>query len=190
MFMSAKPKIDRFLLWIDAVGGYWVCAGDEVLIGQPVRYAEVDVPILGDLAGRHARADSRPTAGVERNAGDDVARGHPGPRGGARDGAGGAVSARTLHASAQVTPAPANTATNGSTGFRYRDAGTVVAMNTRNAAGNDSRSSVRRADVRAPRSSDHSRNRIHHAVSFLHGAAGESIQGTGRERYFNPASRF
>jgi hypothetical protein len=55
MFILSKPKIDRFLLWIDAVGGYWVCTGDEILIGQPVRYSEIDVPILGDLAGRHAR---------------------------------------------------------------------------------------------------------------------------------------
>ena len=45
----------RFLLWVDAVGGYWVCLGDEVVLGQPAPSAKVDVPILGDLSGCHAR---------------------------------------------------------------------------------------------------------------------------------------
>lgn len=48
-------KADRFLLWVDAVGGYLVCLGDEVTLGQPVRSGSVDVPILGDLSSRHAR---------------------------------------------------------------------------------------------------------------------------------------
>ena len=45
----------RFLLWVDAVGGYWVCLGDEVVLGQPGTPGRVDLPILGDLSGRHAR---------------------------------------------------------------------------------------------------------------------------------------
>lgn len=45
----------RFLLWVDAVGGYWVCLGDEVVLGQPDPSARVDIPILGDLSARHAR---------------------------------------------------------------------------------------------------------------------------------------
>jgi hypothetical protein len=45
----------RFLLWVDAVGGYFVCLGDEVVLGQPVAAGRVDVPILGDVSGRHAR---------------------------------------------------------------------------------------------------------------------------------------
>jgi hypothetical protein len=45
----------RFLLWVDGVGGYWVCLGDEVILGQAAASAMVDVPILGDLSGRHAR---------------------------------------------------------------------------------------------------------------------------------------
>lgn len=48
-------KADKFLLWIDAVGGYLVCLGDEVTLGQPVRSGGVDIPILGDLSSRHAR---------------------------------------------------------------------------------------------------------------------------------------
>ena len=48
-------NLDRFLLWVDTVGGYWVCLGDEILLGQPVGLGQVDVPILGDLSNRHAR---------------------------------------------------------------------------------------------------------------------------------------
>lgn len=48
-------NLDRFLLWVDAVGGYWVCLGDEIVLGQPVGPGQVDVPILGDLSNRHAR---------------------------------------------------------------------------------------------------------------------------------------
>jgi len=48
-------KADRFLLWVDAVGGYLVCLGDEVTLGQPVGSKGLDVPILGDLSSRHAR---------------------------------------------------------------------------------------------------------------------------------------
>ncbi|MCC6124299.1 MAG: hypothetical protein IT426_05015 [Pirellulales bacterium] len=47
----------NFLLWIDAVGGFWVCTGETVTIGQPDEGCESspDVPILGDLLHRHAR---------------------------------------------------------------------------------------------------------------------------------------
>jgi hypothetical protein len=48
-------KADKFLLWVDSVGGYLVCLGDEVTLGQPGRSASVDIPILGDLSCRHAR---------------------------------------------------------------------------------------------------------------------------------------
>jgi hypothetical protein len=45
----------RFMLWIDAVGGYLVCLGDEVTIGQAVPSNRVDVPILADLSRKHAK---------------------------------------------------------------------------------------------------------------------------------------
>lgn len=45
----------RFLLWVDAVGGFLVCQGREVTLGQPVPGRHVDVPILGDLSGLHAK---------------------------------------------------------------------------------------------------------------------------------------
>lgn len=51
---NARPS-DRFLLWVDGVGGYLACTRDEVVIGQPVLETEVDVPILGDLSRRHAK---------------------------------------------------------------------------------------------------------------------------------------
>jgi hypothetical protein len=47
--------IDRFLLWVDGVGGYLVCSRDEVTIGQPVAESPVDIPLLGDLSRRHAK---------------------------------------------------------------------------------------------------------------------------------------
>ncbi len=53
MAPSTPGSRDRFLLWIDAVGGYWVTMSDEVVLGQPT--ADVDVPILGDISKRHAR---------------------------------------------------------------------------------------------------------------------------------------
>lgn len=44
----------RFQLWVDGVGGYLVCTGPEVTIGQPVSGNPVDVPILADISRRHA----------------------------------------------------------------------------------------------------------------------------------------
>ena len=46
---------DRFMLWVDAVGGFLVCSADEVTLGQPVRCETCDVPILADIYSRHAR---------------------------------------------------------------------------------------------------------------------------------------
>ena len=54
MSRSTGPDCDRFLLWIDAVGGYWVCLRDEVTLGQPIPQGLVDVPILGDISAQHA----------------------------------------------------------------------------------------------------------------------------------------
>ena len=53
--LMSGHKAESFLLWVDAVGGYWVCLGDEVSLGQPVPPGAVDVPILGDVSSRHAR---------------------------------------------------------------------------------------------------------------------------------------
>ena len=44
----------RFVAWIDGVGGYLVCLGQEVVLGQPSPTHEVDIPVLADLSRRHA----------------------------------------------------------------------------------------------------------------------------------------
>lgn len=51
----AWRPIDRFLLWVDGVGGYLVCTRDELTIGQPVAGSAVDIPLLGELSRQHAR---------------------------------------------------------------------------------------------------------------------------------------
>jgi hypothetical protein len=53
--MVAATMTDRFLLWVDAVGGYWVSLADELVIGQPSDRGGVDLPILADISSRHAR---------------------------------------------------------------------------------------------------------------------------------------
>lgn len=50
----AERRGDRFVLWVDAVGGYLVCLGESVVLGQPSSEHSVDVPILADLSTRHA----------------------------------------------------------------------------------------------------------------------------------------
>ncbi len=41
-------------MWVDAVGGFLICLGDEIVLGQPSQQHSVEVPILGDLSRRHA----------------------------------------------------------------------------------------------------------------------------------------
>jgi hypothetical protein len=45
----------RFMLWIDAVGGYLVCLGDEIVIGQAAAGTKIDVPIQADVSRKHAK---------------------------------------------------------------------------------------------------------------------------------------
>jgi hypothetical protein len=44
----------RFLLWIDGVGGYLVCLGSRVSLGQATAEAPVDVPLFADVSRQHA----------------------------------------------------------------------------------------------------------------------------------------
>ncbi len=44
----------RFLLWADAIGGYLVCLDEEILLGRAAPDGLADVPLLGDVARRHA----------------------------------------------------------------------------------------------------------------------------------------
>lgn len=43
----------RMVAWIDGVGGYLICTGDELVLGQPAG-GGADIPILADLSRRHA----------------------------------------------------------------------------------------------------------------------------------------
>ena len=45
----------RFLLWVDAVGGYLVCMDNEIEIGQAVPNNSIHLPIIADLSRQHAR---------------------------------------------------------------------------------------------------------------------------------------
>ena len=53
--VAEPPAGRRFLLWIDGVGGYLVCLGDEVVLGQASSEYRVDIPIQADLSRRHAK---------------------------------------------------------------------------------------------------------------------------------------
>ena len=50
---SAGPK-GRFLLWVDAVGGYLVCLDDRIVLGRAGPDSPADVPLMGDLSRTHA----------------------------------------------------------------------------------------------------------------------------------------
>jgi hypothetical protein len=56
---SPVKRSPRFMLWIDAVGGYLVCLGDEVTIGQAVPNNRVDVPIQADISRKHVKFAGR-----------------------------------------------------------------------------------------------------------------------------------
>ncbi|MFN0017616.1 MAG: FHA domain-containing protein [Pirellulaceae bacterium] len=50
-----RPRAPRFLLWIDGVGGYLVCLGDEVVIGQAYPGSKADMAIQADISRRHVK---------------------------------------------------------------------------------------------------------------------------------------
>jgi hypothetical protein len=50
---AAGPK-GRFLLWVDAVGGYLVCLDDRIVLGRAGPESHADVPLMGDLSRNHA----------------------------------------------------------------------------------------------------------------------------------------
>jgi hypothetical protein len=52
---DARPRSPRFLMWIDAVGGYLVCLGDEVVIGQAGPGSRADVPLQADISRQHVK---------------------------------------------------------------------------------------------------------------------------------------
>lgn len=46
---------ERFLLWVDGVGGYLVSLASEIVLGQAAPGNRVDIPILADISRRHAK---------------------------------------------------------------------------------------------------------------------------------------
>ena len=50
----AEPPQPRFLLWIDGVGGYLICFGGRVTLGQATPDSYVDVPLFADVSRHHA----------------------------------------------------------------------------------------------------------------------------------------
>lgn len=54
VLMNQLPPGPRFMMWVDSVGGYLVCLGDTVRIGQAVAGSPVEIPVVGDLSRLHA----------------------------------------------------------------------------------------------------------------------------------------
>jgi hypothetical protein len=52
---DTNPGAPRYVLWVDGVGGYLVCLGEELILGQSLPGDRVEVPVLGDLSRKHAR---------------------------------------------------------------------------------------------------------------------------------------
>jgi hypothetical protein len=52
--MHGRSTEPAFHLWIDGVGGYLVCLGHRVTLGQAVPDAAVDVALLADVSRLHA----------------------------------------------------------------------------------------------------------------------------------------
>lgn len=49
-----EPPRQRFLLWIDGVGGYLVCLDNRVTLGQATTDTYVDIPLFADVSRNHA----------------------------------------------------------------------------------------------------------------------------------------
>src|SRR5688500_12076850 len=52
---GGAPEGQRFMLWIDAVGGYLFCLGERIVLGQAAPGTQADVPIQADVSRRHAQ---------------------------------------------------------------------------------------------------------------------------------------
>jgi hypothetical protein len=51
---SSGSATNKFLLWIDGVGGYLVCLGNRITLGQATPDATVDIPLFADVSRLHA----------------------------------------------------------------------------------------------------------------------------------------
>jgi len=55
--VSNEPR-NRFMVWVDGVGGYLVCADKLNSIGQSTERNDVSIPICGDIHQLHANIES------------------------------------------------------------------------------------------------------------------------------------
>src|SRR5262249_22115599 len=51
---KASDRLERFMLWIDGVGGFLVCLNNRVTLGQATPDAAVDIAFYADLSRLHA----------------------------------------------------------------------------------------------------------------------------------------
>jgi hypothetical protein len=51
---AEQDALKSFYLWIDGVGGYLVCLGNRVTLGQATPESTVDVPLMADVSRLHA----------------------------------------------------------------------------------------------------------------------------------------
>jgi hypothetical protein len=51
---SGAPNSERFMIWIDGVGGYLGCLASIITIGQAIPGSHVDIPLQADISRRHA----------------------------------------------------------------------------------------------------------------------------------------
>jgi tetratricopeptide (TPR) repeat protein len=51
---TEESRGKRLIAWIDEVGAFLVCLGNEIALGQPTPGSEVDIPVRADLSRRHA----------------------------------------------------------------------------------------------------------------------------------------
>lgn len=51
---GTEQKSDRFMMWIDGVGGYLICLAPIVTLGQAIPGSHVDIPLQADISRRHA----------------------------------------------------------------------------------------------------------------------------------------
>jgi hypothetical protein len=51
--LGPRPR-ERFLLWVDGVGGFLICLAPRVVLGHAALDSDVDVPILAEVSRQHA----------------------------------------------------------------------------------------------------------------------------------------
>lgn len=77
---------ERSILWVDGVGGFLVCMGRSITIGQAAPGNCLDVPVLGDLSSLHATISRDGEGYVVQTQRDVYVNGRPVGQAALRDG--------------------------------------------------------------------------------------------------------